>query len=271
MENEIRVTFVVMVLTLVFFSLLEGARPRKPQSKQKLKSRWPINFALMLINQLNLIWVTAFSTVAVAWWMDETEIGWLAGLELGFWSATLLTCLTFELISYFYHRLLHTSPLLWRIHAVHHCDTEIDFSTTFRNHPFELLVVTPVVVPVAVLIGFPAASLVMYQILRTIILIFAHSNLHIPEQVDRYLRLLIITPDYHRVHHNINRYYTDSNFCPTFPVYDYLFGTAKKIPYKELPDTKLGLKYLRSPQEAGLIALLLTPFVWKMHLRRVAT
>ena len=251
-----------MITAFVVFALIEGKRPRRRQSKQQLRRRWPVNYGLIAINQLNVIWLTAFYALVVAWWTGGQNIGLLPRLGIGFWLSTLLTFLGFELISYVFHRLLHTVPYLWRIHAVHHCDIDIDFTTTFRNHPFELLVTAPLGTVFVVLLGFPVASIVLYQIARTSLIVFAHSNIQLPEGVDRYLRLVIVTPDFHRLHHSRDQFYTDSNFCPAFPLYDYLFGTAKKVPYQELPSMRLGLEYLSAPSQTSLVKLLLMPFIW---------
>jgi len=262
-DNEIHLLFSALIIAFVVFALIEGVRPRKPQTRDKLKHRWSANFGLMLLNQLNTTWVTAYVAVIVAWWSGGQDWGLVPYLGIGFWTATLLTVLTFEFISYVMHRLLHAVPVLWRIHAVHHCDPEIDFTTTFRNHPLELVVTAPVTVPLVLLLGFPAASIVLYQILRTSIIVFAHSNIRLPQHVDAVLRRVITTPDYHRIHHSSDRFYTDSNFCPAFPLYDYLFGTAKKVPYATLPSMRLGLDYLSSRRQTGFIGLLLIPFIWK--------
>lgn len=261
--NRVLLGFVFLIGTLVVFALIEDRRPRRAQTGEKLRRRWTANFGLLVIDQINITWVTAFATVAVTWWLDGKQIGLLQHVEVNFWVAVLLTLLTFEFISYVFHRLLHAVPMLWRIHAIHHCDNEVDFTTTFRNHPLELLFLAPVSIPLVMLMGFPLAAVVVYQIVRTLILIFAHSNIQLPENVDKYLRLFITTPDYHRVHHSSDQPYTDSNFCPTFPIYDYIFGTAKKVPYAQLPDMDVGLDYLRSPQQTGFINLLLLPFTWR--------
>ena len=261
--NRILLSFVCLIGTLVVFALLEDRRPRKTQSGQKLRQRWPANFGLLVLDQINITWLTAFATVVVAWWLDGKQIGLMQNMEINFWVAVLLTMLTFEFFSYVFHRLLHAVPMLWRIHAVHHCDTEIDFTTTFRAHPIELLFLAPISIPLVLLMGFPLAAVVVYQLIRTLVLIFAHSNIQLPEKVDTYLRLFITTPDYHRLHHSSDKQYTDSNFSPILPLYDYLFGTATKIPYAHLPNMDLGLEYLRSSKQTGFINLLLLPFTWR--------
>ena len=262
-DNEVYLTFSAMITAFAVFAWIEGNKPRKKLTRQQLRRRWPVNFGLVAVNQVNVIWLTAFYALVVTWWTGGQNTGLLHHLGFGFWLSTLLTFLGFELISYIFHRLLHAVPILWRIHAVHHCDTEIDFTTTFRNHPFELLVTAPLGTLVVLSLGFPVASIILYQIARTSIIVFAHSNIRLPEVVDRYLRLIIVTPDFHRLHHSRDRYYTDSNFCPAFPLYDYLFGTATKVPYEKLPSMPLGLHYLSEPRQTGLINLLLMPFTWR--------
>ncbi|MCG6871683.1 MAG: sterol desaturase family protein, partial [Gammaproteobacteria bacterium] len=185
----------------------------------------------------------------------------LRQFDLGFAVNLLLAVLVFEFINYWFHRALHAYPWLWRIHAVHHSDTELDFTTTYRNHPLELFVVAPFTIPAVLLLGFPVAVVVSYQLMRMAISITAHSNIRLPKKVDYWLRWIVITPDYHRVHHSSDPQFTDSNFAGAFPLWDYVFGTAKAIQWEKHPSMEIGLEYFREPVDSRLDRLVLMPFV----------
>jgi sterol desaturase/sphingolipid hydroxylase (fatty acid hydroxylase superfamily) len=269
-DNEGTVLFLGMVAALSLAMLLEGLFPRRAETPDTNR-RWINNIALTLVNQANVNWMTAVVGVLLAWWGEEQNVGLLRHADLGFWPTLLLAILTFELIAYGFHRALHAVPWLWRLHAVHHNDTELDVTTTYRNHPLELIVNTPLTVPVILLLGFPVAVVVAYQLIKTTVSVLAHSNIRLPEGVDRRLRWLIVTPDYHRLHHCSERRHTDSNFSAAFPLYDYLFGTARSRPYADHASMQLGLEYFRSPEDGRLDRLLLLPFVWKRALAREAS
>ena len=179
------------------------------------------------------------------------------------WAQVLLAFVIADFAFMMMHYLSHRFAPLWRLHAVHHSDTEVDFTTTYRNHPLELYVNAPLTIPVILLLGFPAEVVAAYQLLKTSISVFAHSNVRLPAGLDRALRFVVITPDFHRLHHCSEKLYTDSNFSAAFPIYDYLFGTAKSRPYHEQETMQLGLEYFRDPVDGRLDRLLLMPFVWR--------
>lgn len=243
-------------------AVLETAIRRRPEAAI-LKARWTSNLALTLFDLVNANIVSFIAVFVAAWWAARVGVGLLADSQLGFWPMLLLAILVFEFVAYWFHRALHAIPLLWRIHAVHHSDTELDFTTTYRNHPLELFINAPLAIPVILLMGFPPAVVIAYQLLKMSISVIAHGNIRLPEGLDRVLRRAIVTPDYHRLHHCSDRAYTDSNFSAAFPIYDYLFGTAKTRPYADHPHMQLGLEYFRQPRETSVARLLLMPFVWR--------
>lgn len=259
---EDQVLFGTLVLVFAISIVFEGMRPRREQTRKQLGTRWTANLSLLLIGQLNLTWVIAVSAVVLEWLGANQEFGLAYLLGLGFWSSALVALLLFEFINYWFHRALHKYPMLWRIHAVHHCDTELDSSTTFRNHPLELLVIAPFTVPLVYVLGLPAASVVLFQVVKTVVLVFVHSNIELPESVDRRLRLLVATPDYHRSHHAAEQRFTDSNFSTVLPLFDYMFGTYRDCEHRSLVGLKIGLGYMDKPADSRLDRLLLLPFFW---------
>jgi sterol desaturase/sphingolipid hydroxylase (fatty acid hydroxylase superfamily) len=269
-DNEGTVLFLGMVAAVIVAMLLETVVPRRPEAPGANR-RWANNIGLTLVNQLNVNWLTGVVSAGIAWWGQEEQFGLLRQFDLGFWPTLLLAVLAFEMIAYWFHRAMHAVPWLWRIHAVHHSDTELDVTTTYRNHPLELLVNAPLTIPVILLLGFPVAVVVAYQLLKTSISVVAHSNIRLPAALDRVLRYAIVTPDYHRLHHCSERRFTDSNFSAAFPLFDYLFGTARNRPYADHQSMELGLDYFRRPEDSRIDRLLLMPFVWKPEHRQDAS
>ena len=261
-DNEATILFVGMVAALFVAVIAEVVLQRRSET-ETTRLRWLNNISLTLINQASVNVLSLAVTILIAWWGSEAEIGLLRQSGVGFWPMLLLAIFTFELISYWFHRALHAFPILWRLHAVHHSDTEVDFTTTYRNHPLELYINAPLTIPIILMLGFPVAVVTAYQLLKTSINIFAHSNVRLPAGLDRALRFVVITPDFHRLHHCSEKVYTDSNFSAAFPIYDYVFGTAKSRPYDEQETMELGLDYFRDPVDGRLDRLLLMPFVWR--------
>ena len=251
-----------MLGTLAVAAVVEAFAPRRPEPDNQ-KYRWTNNLGLVAINQLCVNWVTPLAAVLVAWWTEGNEFGLFYRFDIGFWPKVLIAISTLEFIGYTFHRALHRFPWLWRIHAIHHSDTELDFTTVYRSHPLELVIIVPITVPVIVLLGFPLAAVIIYQLLRTVISIVAHSNIYIPDLIDRILRCFIVTPDFHRMHHSSDRQFTDSNFGAAFPWYDYLFGTASKQAFDAHPTMEIGLSYFRDPIDSRIDRLLLMPFSWR--------
>ena len=269
-DNEGTILLVGMLVALVFAATLEELLPRRKNSAI-LKQRWFNNIGLTLINQVGVNLLTSGVVIAAAWWGESVGPGLLNGADLGFWPMLILAFLIFEFISYWFHRALHAIPWLWRIHAIHHCDTEVDFTTTFRNHPLELFINAPLTLPVILGLGFPVIVVTAYQLIKTSISIVAHSNIQLSKKVDNVIRKFIITPDYHRLHHCSEQKFTDSNFSASIPLYDYLFGTALSRAYGDHKTMELGLEYFRDPKDSRIDRLLLMPFIWRKRIKKTTS
>lgn len=138
------------------------------------------------------------------------------------------TLLLDSFASYWVHRLMHAAPLLWRLHRVHHADSAVDVSTSFRNHPLELLVTVPSSALVVLVLGTPPSVMLLAQTIFTAATMWEHADLRLPTAWDRALSFAIITPSLHRVHHSVERLEHDSNFGDFLTVWDCLFGTLKR-------------------------------------------
>ena len=124
--------------------------------------------------------------------------------------------------------LFHAVPVLWRLHRMHHADLDIDVTTGVRFHPVEILLSLLIKFAVIALLGAPALAVLIFEVLLNATSMFNHSNVRMPAAVDRIVRLLVVTPDMHRVHHSIVRAETNSNFGFNFPWWDRLFGTYRR-------------------------------------------
>jgi sterol desaturase/sphingolipid hydroxylase (fatty acid hydroxylase superfamily) len=165
-----------------------------------------------------------------------------------------------DLAIYLPHVMFHAVPALWRMHRMHHADLDFDVATGVRFHPIEILLSMLVKFGVVVALGASALGVLIFEILLNATSMFNHGNVHIPLQLDRYLRWLVVTPDMHRVHHSIVVGETNSNFGFNLPWWDRLLGTYRDQPAAGHDRMTIGIEQFHEPRELWLDRLLLQPF-----------
>ncbi len=137
----------------------------------------------------------------------------------------IISFLILDLYMYLWHRSMHLVPLAWQFHRIHHTDRTMNVSTAYRFHPIEIVSSS---IPKLILIwwlGISTELLTIYELVFTLIVALHHSNLAIPSALDRILGWIIITPNYHRVHHSQVVTETNSNYGSVFSCWDRLFHT----------------------------------------------
>jgi sterol desaturase/sphingolipid hydroxylase (fatty acid hydroxylase superfamily) len=154
----------------------------------------------------------------------------------------------------------HAVPLLWRLHMVHHADLDYDFTTGLRFHPIEILVSMALKLAAVAALGPSALAVLIFEITLNATAMFNHSNIHIPAAIDRLLRLLLVTPDMHRVHHSVIVQETNSNYGFAFPWWDRLLGTYKAHPVHGHEQMSIGLSQFRDIYRQTILQLLIMPF-----------
>jgi len=208
---------------LVLFAGLEFFVPQFQDPRRS--ERWPANFGLGLIN-MALLPLAPVSALWAAQWAQRHGIGALNFLDASWWlTAAVATILIQSLASYAIHVVMHKAPWLWRVHRVHHFDTAVDFSTGLRHHPLEFVLMLLVDVVVAIAFGLLPWALVAYGTADAMFALFSHANIKYPTRPDRALRLILVTPRVHALHHSSHRPETDSNYGNVFTIWDRLFGT----------------------------------------------
>ena len=162
-----------------------------------------------------------------------------------------------DICAYAMHVTMHPVRLLWRFHRVHHADVILDASSGLRLHPFELVLLTTGIVIVMSLVGVPLASLIIYNTLALPLFVMNHSNMKYPAWYERWGSLLMVTPDWHRVHHSRHQPETDSRYGCVFSVWDRLFGTSGRA---NAGTIQFGLDRFRGPGEQTIWEMLKIPF-----------
>jgi len=248
------IAFAVALLALLALELAAPHR-RTPLLRRR---RWPTNFALTALNVAALGFVPV-SFIAAASWARAQGIGLMNQVELAPAFAAIATLLLRGLLSTGTHLLHHHVPALWRIHRVHHLDTQLDVSSTVRFHPAEMFVGPLVGVPFVIAGGLVPWVLALYELLDIAVTLFSHANVRLPRALDRVLRLAIVTPELHRIHHSTRVEETNSNFSAVFPIWDRVLGTYRDTAIADSATMELGLEDARDAHELGVLALLVSP------------
>lgn len=250
---------------LVFFSVLgvvaawEILASRRPQTIKR-RVRWPGNLAIVILDTLAIRLLFPLTAVGAAIYASDHQWGLLNQLSMPGWVAVVFAILVLDLTLYFQHRIFHAFPWLWRVHRMHHADLEFDVTTGLRFHPLEILLSMAIKIAVVVIIGAPALAVVVFEVLLNATSLFNHGNVRLPQRIDRWLRLLLVTPDMHRVHHSVIQRETDSNFGFSVPWWDRLFGTYRAQPEKGHLGMIIGIEDFRTQHDLRLDQMLIQPF-----------
>ena len=222
--------------------------------------RWTNNLGILVVDVLAVR--VLIPTAAVGAALFAAGRGWglfhLAGLPLAL--AAVLGFLILDLVIYGQHVVFHKVPVLWRLHRMHHADLDIDVTTGVRFHPFEILISLSIKIATVIAFGIPAVAVLVFEVVLNATAMFNHANVSMPAALDRVLRLLVVTPDMHRVHHSILRSETDSNLGFNLPWWDRLFGTYRAAPQAGHQGMTIGLPIFRNPHELRVDRLLTQPF-----------
>jgi sterol desaturase/sphingolipid hydroxylase (fatty acid hydroxylase superfamily) len=267
-EPLIRLTAFLGVFIAV--AIWESLSPRRQLNTSKA-SRWFSNISITLIG--TSIVRSLFPILAVTFAANETTIGLLHQAPLPFFIRVIIGILALDLIIYGQHVLFHSIPLLWRLHMMHHADLDIDVTTGLRFHPVEIILSMGLKLLAILLVGPPVLAVILFEILLNATSMFNHGNIRMPAGLDRLLRLFVVTPDMHRIHHSVIIVETNSNFGFNLPWWDRLFGTYRVQPAAGHNDMALGLSQFRDPKRLSLLWLIILPFTgptgsYPMMLRR---
>lgn len=221
-ETSLRLS--VFFSVFLFMAMLEILIPRRKLSVSKTR-RWLSNISISFLNTMLARIAIPLAGAGAALLAQERNWGLLNHFDVPGWLGVALFLLLFDLTIYFQHRVFHLVPVLWRLHRVHHTDPDYDVTTGNRFHPFSILLSSVIKLSLILAIGPLVISVVIAEVLLNATAMFNHSNIRIPARFDKYLRLFVVTPDMHRIHHSVDAAEHNSNFGFNFPWWDRLFGT----------------------------------------------
>jgi sterol desaturase/sphingolipid hydroxylase (fatty acid hydroxylase superfamily)/rhodanese-related sulfurtransferase len=231
--NETLIRLSSFLGVFVVLALAEGLRPRRVRMQPK-GQRWLTHFGMLALATL-LVRAVIFllplvGATAAALYAGQHDWGLFNRTDLPTWLEILLAVALLDLAIWAQHVATHHVPLLWRLHKVHHADRDLDASSALRFHPVEILVSALYKLVMILVLGPAVVAVIAFEILLNASAMFNHANLALPPRVDAALRLIIVTPDMHRIHHSIIRTEHDRNFGFCLSIWDRIFGTYISAP-----------------------------------------
>lgn len=259
-EVAIRLGFFFGVFALI--AIWEVLAPRRSLTTSK-SVRWLSNLAITFLNPVVVRLVSPIMPVTMALLAQKSGWGLLNNFALPYWLPVVIGVAVLDLVIYLQHVMFHTVPVLWRLHMMHHADLDFDVTTGLRFHPIEMILSMGIKLSVVVVIGAPALAVLIFEILLNATSMFNHGNIRLPSTIDRKLRLLVVTPDMHRVHHSVTIRETNSNFGFNLPWWDRLLGTYRDQPAAGHEGMTIGLAQFRDPKRLTFLWMLALPFIGK--------
>ena len=232
MEHDLLWRLGVFLGLFALFASLEALAPRRARSQPR-SARWFTNLSIVVLDTLALrALAIALPLLAVGATVDAGRMGWglFNALDWPLWLEVVLAILILDLAIWAQHLVTHKVPILWRFHRVHHADRDFDVTTALRFHPVEILASMMLKIGLVYLLGPAALAVLLFEIILNGTAMFNHSNLRLPLWLDRAVRLVLVTPDMHRVHHSIHRHEHDSNYGFALSVWDRIFRTYRPKP-----------------------------------------
>jgi len=264
MEGPGSEDFLRLAAFAISFALLAAVEVLTPRRRRIIgrRRRWIGNLGLVVAATILVRAVPFASALAMAELADDRGWGLLRAVgPVPLWMGVAASIVFLDLAVYLQHVLFHALPALWRLHRVHHTDPELDVTTGVRFHPIEILLSAGFKGAVVGALGAPVLGVIVFEIVLNAGSLWSHANLRLPGTADRLLRMVVVTPDMHRVHHSIDRVETDSNFGFTLSWWDRLLGTYRAEPRMGHEAMAVGVAGFAVRDVLGLGRLLVQPIV----------
>jgi len=251
-----------LLLSLLLFAILavaEAIYPRRQRLMPRVR-RWRTNILIILLDSAALRLMGPIAALAAASYAAQHHIGLFNWIDWPVWLEFVLALVLLDLAIYGQHIATHKIPLLWALHKVHHADRDFDVTTAIRFHPAEIILSMLYKSVLVLLLGPSLLAVFVFALILNLCAMFNHSNLRLPDWLDKYLRLALVTPDMHRVHHSAVPRETNSNYGFSIALWDRIFGTYIAQPAAGHDDMTIGLTEYQSDDPAGFWWSLKIPF-----------
>lgn len=242
-------------------AVLEVIIPRRKLRKSK-PARWFSNITLTFLSSLSGRYALPFTGVTAAIFASERGMGFFNNTDVNPILKTIFIIVMLDMIIYWQHVFFHRIPILWKLHKVHHADPDYDVTTGARFHPIEIVLSMVIKIIFIFVLGADVFSVVLFEMILNGMAMFNHSNIKFNKSVDSVLRKVIVSPDFHRVHHSTLPREHHSNFGFNLSIWDYIFKTYRQQPEKGHEEMDIGLDYISEDSKSmSIFGMLLTPFL----------
>lgn len=256
-ETTLRLSIFIGLLALFFIA--ETLLSKRARTLPRVK-RVFTNLTMMGLSSVLLALAFPMIAIGTAAFAAEKNWGVFNLTAWPIWLEFILAMIIFDFTIWAQHVATHKIPLLWRLHKVHHADRDIDVTTGLRFHPIEIALSMLYKMGIVLALGPSVLAVLIFEIILNGCALFNHSNLKLPPKLDRFLRLILITPDFHRVHHSATESETNRNYGFSVPWWDWLFRTYQAQPEKGHNEMTIGLSQYQSEKPGSLLWSLLLPF-----------
>ena len=260
-------TVAVIVASLLAVAVWEFFRPRRNREFPALRRRagnlgiWLLNIVLFSLTfaapeTFRPQFAATFGVALPAWPFAD---GWLS---------IVAAFLLLDFLNYAVHRGQHAVPFLWRFHALHHSDPDVDVTTSVRQHPGEYMLTSAAYWIAVIVLGIPAIVMLTHGLSQFATAAITHGNIRLPEWLERVLQPVVITVDLHVIHHSVVYEEANANFGAVLSIWDRIFGTYLLLPRAQQERIVFGVRELPPRDCLKPSAMLLTP--WRIP-RSLAT
>lgn len=222
------------------------------------RTRWRRHGSLLLINSLVVRLIFPGGAVGAALFAEHHGLGLLRVVVLPPALSAVAAFLLLDFLLWLQHVMFHAVPRLFALHQVHHADTDFDASLGIRFHPLEMLLSMAIKAAAVLIIGAPVLIVLLFEIVLSTTSVFNHANVRLGRGLDRILRMFVVTPAMHRLHHSAAAGEMNSNFGFNVPWWDHLFGTYRGAAAEPMT---IGMSRYRDGARQSLPWMLALPFV----------
>jgi len=262
--NEIGIRMGFFFGVFAIMAIWEFFSPRRSLTVSK-PLRWLNNLGLVFLNSFVLRLLFPTAAIGVALFAQQQGWGLLNYYQFPLLLSVFIAVVSMDFVVYVQHVMVHAIPLLWRLHRVHHADLDYDVTTGARFHTFEIIISMLIKFATILLLGPSVVAVIIFEVMLNATAMFNHANVKLPLSVDRILRLFLVTPDMHRVHHSVEDNETNSNFGFSLPWWDRIFGTYRAQPRAGHDNMTIGIHHYRDEQQVDrLPGMLKLPFIGKI-------
>ena len=254
LDKLLPITLVAFPLALIVFEKLHS-------SDSILTKRDASIFMLLGIGEFVTWLLKAFAVLLFVNFLAPFEIFSLSNLSVPRYLSIFISFLFIDFAGYFTHWLFHKVSVLWKLHKLHHSDRAVDTITTFFHHPLEGVANFLLNTLIFVLFDVPVPVILLYGVVASIHAPLTHFKILLPEKWNKIVSCLIVTPNFHRIHHSLDMKEGNSNFGIVFAFWDMLFGTYISKTSAQMKAIKFGIEDLKTPKSYSVKEFLINPFI----------